>query len=84
MSLLGLPTPPAWMQEASCAQIGVGMADLWFPGKGGHAVEARSVCTRCPVVEQCRQYAIDNNLVFGIWGGMTRDDLRDERAERAS
>lgn len=78
MSLLGLPTPPAWMQEASCAQIGVGMAETWFPTKGGANTLAKQVCSACPVRQKCLDYATKRRL-DGIWGGTSEHERRDMR-----
>ncbi|MDJ0393301.1 WhiB family transcriptional regulator [Rhodococcus sp. G-MC3] len=33
--------------------------------------EAKVVCNRCPVLAQCRQFALETNEPFGVWGGMT-------------
>lgn len=30
--------------------------------------EAKSFCRHCPVLSQCREFALDNGLV-GVWGG---------------
>ncbi len=38
-----------------------------------HPVEqakAKAICATCPVIDKCRQLAIDNNE-WGLWGGMT-------------
>lgn len=39
------------------------------------AMEARAVCARCPVVNDCFQYAVDAEE-YGIWGGTTSDERR--------
>lgn len=74
----------AWFSEAAC--LGQ-RTNLFFTddaaGEDGYnevAVKAAKVfCRHCTVVEQCKQFAIDNDME-GIWGGMTRR----ERARHAA
>jgi WhiB family redox-sensing transcriptional regulator len=48
---------------------------IFFPAAGSrrarHEARAKSVCEACPVLTQCRQYALDGAEPYGIWGGMT-------------
>lgn len=37
---------------------------------------ALRICSACPVREQCLRYAFENEVEFGIWGGMTERDRR--------
>lgn len=37
-------------------------------GKSEQAI-ARTVCGRCPIKIQCFQYAIENDIQHGVWGG---------------
>lgn len=42
------------------------------PGKVLKATEtAKAICKNCPHMSPCRDYAIENNLQFGIWGATT-------------
>lgn len=60
---------PEWTQRALCAQID---PELWFPeGKGQSPKSAREFCRSCPVLEECREYAIERNIKHGIWGDTT-------------
>lgn len=53
-------------EEALCAQSD---PDLWFEERTIRlAREAMSICNQCPVMEECRQFAIDNEVDYGIWG----------------
>lgn len=61
-----------WRHEAACLDHD---AELFFPiGITGPAIrqteEAVTVCMGCPVRSQCLQYAVDNHVVDGVWGGM--------------
>jgi len=71
---LAAAMPGDWVRAALCAQVD---PDLWFPEKGGSTAGAKKVCERCPVTQECLQFALDNEQRFGIWGG------RSERERRA-
>lgn len=66
--------------RAACREPGID-ADLFFPvGDSGPAVRqaaaAKAVCARCPVVAQCRDWALASAEPDGIWGGMTAAERR--------
>nr|WP_301336999.1 WhiB family transcriptional regulator [Mycobacterium asiaticum] len=44
---------------------------------GAEQRKAISICRDCPVMQQCAAEALDNNIEYGVWGGLT------ERARRA-
>lgn len=68
-------TPPEWTRDALC--IEVGDYDLFFGEKGTNTTAAVRVCRKCPVVDDCRQYAIDHDELHGVWGATTpRQRLR--------
>ena len=35
---------------------------------------AKAICATCPVLEQCREYALSAHEPYGIWGGMTEEE----------
>lgn len=35
---------------------------------------ARAVCRPCPVRQTCLDYALEHDLRFGVWGGLTEDE----------
>lgn len=85
-----LPTPPGpWVAEALCAQVG---GDGWFPDRAAPGSEslsnpvsvddAKAVCARCPVRQQCLAYALDNDETYGIWGGLSPRERRTLRNDR--
>lgn len=70
IDVLHLADTQPWRRAALCAQIGD--TNLWFPEiSGTHSVPALATCAKCPVRDECLQYAIDEDL-DGIWGGTTR------------
>jgi WhiB family redox-sensing transcriptional regulator len=73
----GDPTLP-WHERAAC--LGQD-PELFFPvGNSGPALvqidEAKAVCGRCPVAEQCLRWALKAGQVDGIWGGTTESERR--------
>ncbi|MER6961641.1 MULTISPECIES: WhiB family transcriptional regulator [unclassified Streptomyces] len=73
-----------WRERAACLRVD---PDLFFPvGHTGPALdqidEAKAVCGRCPVMEQCRDWAVEVGQVEGIWGGMTESERRALRRRR--
>jgi hypothetical protein len=38
---------------------------------------AVAVCLTCSVLMECQQYALANNEEYGIWGGMTPEQRRE-------
>ncbi len=67
-----------WRHRAAC--IGED-PELFFPiGSTGPAMlqteEAKQVCRRCEVREQCLEWALENRLDHGVWGGLSEDERR--------
>lgn len=68
-----------WRDAAACRDQD---PELFFPngttGPWALAIEeAKAVCRGCPVMQTCGQWALENKIAFGIFGGL------DER-QRAS
>jgi WhiB family redox-sensing transcriptional regulator len=64
--------------------------ELFFPVgtlRSGSALiqadEAKTVCRRCPVREQCLAWALAAEPVEGIWGGTTEAERRAARRRTA-
>jgi hypothetical protein len=49
--------PVAWHRDAACVEAD---PEIFFPERGHSSQEARSYCARCPVVEECLTYALEN------------------------
>lgn len=52
--------------------------DFFFPedwtldeGKIQAGRFAKMICGRCPIQEQCLEYAVESREEFGVWGGTT-------------
>jgi WhiB family redox-sensing transcriptional regulator len=44
------------------------------PRKARRERAAKSICRRCPVLEQCAAFALATREPYGVWGGMTPDE----------
>lgn len=74
-----------WQNRAECRGED---PELFFPvGHTGPAVfqieEAKRVCRRCDVREQCLEWALENGQDYGVWGGMSEDDRRELKRKSA-
>jgi WhiB family redox-sensing transcriptional regulator len=36
--------------------------------------QAKEVCRKCPIIEDCLDTAISGNIRFGVWGGATPEE----------
>ena len=70
---------PEWHLQAACH--GVKNPDIFFPHGNAITTEALALCSGCPVKEECRQSATDQNL-WGVWGGTTRPERRATKEHR--
>ena len=60
----------SFMEQAKCK----GMDTNFFfpPGSDpGGTKRAVAFCNSCPVKTPCAQYAIDNNINYGVFGGLS-------------
>ena len=50
---------------------------VFFPRGGYGAKSAIKFCSKCPVVDDCLEYAVDNEILNGVWGGKSeRERMR--------
>jgi hypothetical protein len=71
-----------WAGHVLCAETD---SEIFFPAHDDPATEARQICARCPVREDCLNFAIANNERYGIWGGLDpgeRDSLRRKQRQQ--
>jgi WhiB family redox-sensing transcriptional regulator len=66
---------PPWLPLAECSGAD---PELFFgPDQGETAPDrdrreamAKAICASCPVRAECRKYAVDGNITYGVWGGL--------------
>ena len=61
-----------WRKDAVCAQTD---PELFF-ARGQHFA-AKAVCVGCPIKQQCLTEALDAEIEFGVWGGMSAPERLD-------
>jgi WhiB family redox-sensing transcriptional regulator len=92
-----LPRNLTWQLKAACLGLHgkSGEKDLFFSpdnpggpkvgrgitGERDRILRAKAVCSHCPVIRECLEFAVDNQCV-GVWGGTT--DTERLTAERAA
>jgi WhiB family transcriptional regulator, redox-sensing transcriptional regulator len=62
----------AWVSKALCRTTN---PDELFV-EGAAQRKAAVICRHCPVMQQCAADALDNQVEYGIWGGMTERQRR--------
>lgn len=72
------PEKGDWRLRALC---GAEDPELFFPiGNTGPAIlqteEAKAVCRRCVVRDQCLDWALEAKMDHGVWGGMSEEERR--------
>lgn len=70
-----------WMVDAACRDADT---NLFFVDRGASITAARQLCADCPVRDTCLDYAIADNLPFGIYGGLTPKERRALNRPRAA
>ncbi len=75
----GIGMTEVWYDDARCREIG---GDDFFPEKGGSTKPIKKICGTCDVREQCLQFALDNNIIDGVWGGLSASERQREKARR--
>lgn len=73
-----------WRDWAACRGADL---EIFFPvGSTGPALQeieqAKVICARCPVVDDCLDFATRTGQDFGVWGGLTADERRARRRVR--
>lgn len=69
-----------WTERASCHGMD---PDLFFPGSGELAPEAKAACAQCEVRRECLEWALTHRE-RGIWGGLNERERRTIRRRRAA
>lgn len=69
------PPAPPHLPHAACRRPGVD-PEWFFPtrtkGQDRSALRrALAICASCPHLQQCRQYALADPKLVGVWGGLS-------------
>lgn len=87
---LGLiDTEREWMDNAYCRINKIPMENF-FPERGasqGAGSTKETACKRCSVIDECLNYALNNHISIGIFGGKSgreRRELQRKRREQSA
>src|SRR6516225_5862850 len=81
---------PDWLAHAKCHGLPGNLFYSDHQHNNTQVQEARSVCLgthpdhpgRCPVLEACLDYAIENGEKYGVWGGTSERERRRIKRQR--
>ncbi|NCY16693.1 MAG: WhiB family transcriptional regulator [Actinobacteria bacterium] len=68
-----METTTAWMEDGICRNH---KPDTFFPSDGVGVEVAKRICATCPVVDTCLEYALENHIDHGVWGGTSERQRR--------
>lgn len=68
-----IETETAWMMVGSCREQ---PPAFFFPSDGVGVDRARKICANCPVKQECLEYALENRIDHGVWGGTSERERR--------
>jgi len=69
---------PAWHADAACNGSDTPQ-QAFFPGQGTSSnatAAARRLCAGCLVRAECLDFALANQIEFGVWGGTSENQRR--------
>jgi WhiB family redox-sensing transcriptional regulator len=62
-----------WMQRGHCRFEPPG---VFFPSDGVGVEIAKQICADCPVKGPCLEYALEQRIDHGVWGGTSERQRR--------
>lgn len=79
---------PRWQQDAACrgADASYFFAPSYFEKRAeklGREAIAKALCARCPVREECLEFALTVRDPHGVWGGLNEMERRALLRDRA-
>lgn len=63
----------SWMSAGNCRNY---PPAVFFPSDGVGVDRARKICAGCPVADTCLEYALDQRIEHGVWGGCSERERR--------
>lgn len=57
--------------------------ESYFPEKGLVTNALKKICVGCEIRENCLQYALDNDVRFGVWGGLSEAERKRLKKQKA-
>ncbi len=63
----------SWMPMGRCRDLA---PEIFFPSDGPGVEVARRYCAECLVKHACLEYALENQIHHGVWGGSSERERR--------
>jgi WhiB family redox-sensing transcriptional regulator len=63
----------SWMEQGLCRDK---PPSTFFPSDGVGVDFARRICAGCPAKGDCLEYALENRIDHGVWGGCSERERR--------
>jgi WhiB family redox-sensing transcriptional regulator len=68
-----METTANWMDDGICRNHA---PQTFFPSDGVGVEVAKRICAACPVIDTCLEYALENHIEHGVWGGASERQRR--------
>lgn len=62
-----------WMADGNCR---LHPPATFFPSDGAGVDRARKICKECPVLGTCLEFALEERIDHGVWGGCSERERR--------
>jgi WhiB family redox-sensing transcriptional regulator len=69
-----------WLNRAKCKDMDPA---IFFPSDSIGVRVAQTICAECPVKAECLEYALDDGVDHGVWGGTSERERRRIRRRRS-
>jgi hypothetical protein len=69
-----------WVNDAACKDLVTSPEDDIFFNDVDSVVSAKDICGECPVRRLCLEYALNNGIHHGTWGGVDENELRRDQS----
>jgi WhiB family transcriptional regulator, redox-sensing transcriptional regulator len=66
-------TATSWMADGNCRNY---PPAVFFPSDGVGVDRARRICATCAVTADCLEYALEQHIDHGVWGGCSERERR--------
>lgn len=74
-----------WIDRSACGELDLNELNMFFVEAGRTlSKEAKAMCQRCEVHQECLDYALDHDIAGGYFGGMSPSKRRQLAQERAT
>ncbi len=71
LTFLEIPAQMLWAERGTCRPGAT--TDLFFPTRGESLAPAKALCRACPVIAECREWAMAHEK-YGVWGGLSENE----------